>query len=114
MLRAAQQPTTQCQEQQVLPDESTQDHHLFLITTLTTHPGFVLGLALQIWAQHQPHHSVFTTAMEAAGFTVELHTHSYQAELPKATWLGMMRDRFWSTFSHCTQQELDQASASQC
>ncbi|KAI3426371.1 hypothetical protein D9Q98_008743 [Chlorella vulgaris] len=67
--------------------------------------------AREIWAQHQPHHSVFTTAMEAAGFTVELHTHSYQAELPKATWLGMMRDRFWSTFSHCTQQELDQGIA---
>lgn len=25
----------------------------------------------QIWKEHQPHHSVFTTAMEAAGFTVE-------------------------------------------
>ena len=32
----------------------------------------------------------------------------YSATLPLATWLGMMRSRFWSTFSHCTPEELEQ------
>ncbi len=36
----------------------------------------------------------------------QVHAHEYRAQLSKATWLGMMRDKFWSTFSHCTQQEL--------
>ncbi|KAL4448274.1 hypothetical protein ABPG75_005493 [Micractinium tetrahymenae] len=67
--------------------------------------------AREIWKEHQPHHSVFTSAMEAAGFEVEVHAHEYPAELAKATWLGMMRDKFWSTFSHCTQQELEDGIA---
>lgn len=67
--------------------------------------------AHEIWKEHQPHHSLFTAAMEAAGFEVEVHAHEYRAELAKATWLGMMRDKFWSTFSHCTQQELEEGIA---
>ena len=38
----------------------------------------------------------------------QVHEHDYHAELPKSTWLGMMRARFWSTFSHCTPEELEQ------
>lgn len=48
--------------------------------------------------------------MEAAGFRVEVHTHDYRATLPKAVWLAMMRARFWSTFSHCTAEELEAVS----
>jgi hypothetical protein len=44
-------------------------------------------------------------------FLLQVHSHDYRAELPKGTWLGMMASKFWSTFSHCTQQELDQACA---
>ena len=139
---------------------------------ITLPPTPVLRLlhdVLQIWREHQPHQSVFTAAMQAAGFSVEVrrgggwlgpavqgdaaaccwavpraeprcsprlgllvttprllfsprprppaparqvHAHDYAAQLPKATWLGMMRSRFWSTFSHCSQQELEQARRS--
>ena len=47
-------------------------------------------------------------------FVKQVHAHDYQAELPKATWLGMMRARFWSTFSHCTAEELEQARGGAC
>lgn len=62
----------------------------------------------QIWREHQPHHSLYTAAMEAAGLQVEVAAHDYTAQLPLATWLGMMRSRFWSTFSHCSDEELEQ------
>jgi hypothetical protein len=42
---------------------------------------------------------------------MQVHSHDYRAEVPKATWVGMMRSKFWSTFSHCTQQELDVVSS---
>ena len=45
---------------------------------------------------------------------MQVHAHEYHAELAKSTWLGMMAARFWSTFSHCTQQELDQVRAVEC
>lgn len=64
--------------------------------------------ARQIWKEHQPHHSVFVSAMEAAGFDVEVAVQEYPASLPKATWLAMMRSRFWSTFSYCSDAELEQ------
>lgn len=67
--------------------------------------------ARQIWREHQPHHLVFTAAMEATGFSVEVQAHDYVAVMPKQRWLGMMRSRFWSTFSYCTDEELEQVCA---
>ena len=46
-------------------------------------------------------------ALRGASLEVEVHSHDYQASLPKSTWLSMMRSRFWSTFSHCSDEELE-------
>jgi len=45
-----------------------------------------------------------------SSIVLQVHAHDYRVELPKSTWLAMMRARFWSTFSHCTPEELEQAS----
>lgn len=63
--------------------------------------------AREIWRERQPPASAFVAAMEAAGFEVEVAAHDYTATLPKATWLAMMRSRFWSTFSYCSNEELE-------
>ena len=42
------------------------------IARLPTCSFACLPAAVQIWREHQPHHSLFTAAMEAAGLHVEV------------------------------------------
>lgn len=37
---------------------------------------------------------------------VSERVYEYQVEMPKAQWLAMVRARFWSTFSHFSDDEL--------
>ncbi len=61
----------------------------------------------QVWRDGQPASSVITDAMSAAGLSATTSEHDFEALLPKATWYGMIRARFWSTFSHFTDAELE-------
>eukprot|EP00240_Pyramimonas_obovata_P016149 CAMPEP_0118931002 /NCGR_PEP_ID=MMETSP1169-20130426/7497_1 /TAXON_ID=36882 /ORGANISM="Pyramimonas obovata, Strain CCMP722" /LENGTH=295 /DNA_ID=CAMNT_0006873447 /DNA_START=31 /DNA_END=915 /DNA_ORIENTATION=+ len=63
--------------------------------------------ARQVWRENQPAADIYVKAMEAAGFCTEVVQHDYTVTIKKAAWLSMVRARFWSTFSHFTQEELD-------
>jgi trans-aconitate methyltransferase len=62
--------------------------------------------AAEIWKEHQPPSEPFCNSLRDKGFSVQVDIKSYKVELPKSAWLGMIANKFWSTFSHCTEQEL--------
>ncbi|CAM9399305.1 unnamed protein product [Ectocarpus fasciculatus] len=62
--------------------------------------------ALEIWRDNQWSLESIQTALENVGFKVDVNFHAYPVVLAKEKWLGMVRSRFWSTFSHCTEEEL--------
>jgi len=63
--------------------------------------------ARQVWRENQPSSSVYVSAMEGAGFQTQVVVVPYKVTMKKERWLSMVRARFWSTFSHFTQEELD-------
>jgi hypothetical protein len=67
--------------------------------------------AAEIWKEHQPPAEPFCEALRQAGFSVQEEVHSYLVCLQKAAWLGMVTNKFWSTFSLCTAQELSEGLA---
>jgi trans-aconitate methyltransferase len=62
--------------------------------------------AAEIWKEHQQPAEPFCQALREAGFSVETEVNSYLVRLKKTAWLGMVANKFWSTFSHCSEQEL--------
>ena len=47
--------------------------------------------------------------MQASGFSsAALEQHDYNFNLKAGRWYQMVRNRFWSTFTHFTDAELDQ------
>jgi hypothetical protein len=66
--------------------------------------------AKTIWAQNQPSLEVLKQELETAGFTHVTHTtESYPCSIPLSRWCSMIRNRFWSTFTNFTDDELQQA-----
>lgn len=39
---------------------------------------------------------------------MDVQSYDYSAVLKKSVWLEMVRSRFWSTFSHCSDEELEE------
>lgn len=63
--------------------------------------------ARAVWRENQPPASLYVAAMERAGFRVTQREAVFPATLPKARWSRMVRSRFWSTFSHFSDEELE-------
>ena len=64
-------------------------------------------LAARIWKENQISSSKITAALERSGFkSVEIHSHSYAVRIRKSVWLKMISNRFWSTFSLCSDDEI--------
>ncbi|KAK9829633.1 hypothetical protein WJX72_006983 [[Myrmecia] bisecta] len=63
--------------------------------------------AREVWRQNQPASSAVLAAMKHAGLDVEECSYVYTAELPLDTWCDMVRQRFWSTFTHFTDAQLE-------
>ncbi len=61
------------------------------------YPFFAAALAL--WPQQQPAPELFVDALRRAGFTTGVESAEYPAEVDAERWFGMIRGRFWSTFS---------------
>jgi len=60
-----------------------------------------------VWRDKQPAVADLEAAMRAAGFCdVTVETATYRAVMPKQRWFAMVRDRFWSTFSNFSDDEL--------
>ena len=64
--------------------------------------------AFQIWKDNQWSLESISTALENVGFRVDVDIHAYPVVLSKEKWLAMVRTRFWSTFSHCSEEELSE------
>lgn len=62
--------------------------------------------ALDIWSQFQPDSEIYVQLQKEAGFSVNCQTYDYPIQIPKTQWLEMIKNRFWSTFSHFNDEEL--------
>ena len=67
--------------------------------------------AREIWKQYQPSSELIQTSMQKCRFEVNVQEVDYPVSLPKVTWLQMVRNKFWSTFSHCSEDELNEGLA---
>lgn len=81
------------------------------IVTIITRPQYpqypLFQKAMEIWAANQPDWKDVVEEMKEAGLHgVKVTLRRYEATLKKETWFDMVRNRFWSTFSHCTDEEL--------
>ena len=63
--------------------------------------------AKAVWAANQPSASTLADELTSAGLLVETSLARYPLEMPTSTWTAMVRGRFWSTFSHFTDEELE-------
>eukprot|EP00775_Hariotina_reticulata_P006566 gene6566-6794_t len=83
-----------------------------LVITRHQNPDYPFFIrAKEIWAENQPHHSVYASAMAAAGLSVIVEELSQDVNLSLQSWLNLIRCRHWSTFSLCTTDELEQGIA---
>jgi hypothetical protein len=65
--------------------------------------------ARRVWALHQPALEDIVQDLEAAGFVdVTGSVHSQPCAIKLSRWEQMVRNRFWSTFSHFSDAELDE------
>ena len=62
--------------------------------------------ALEVWKRQQPPMEHYVSIMEEAGFQVSCEVCDYPATLGTEWWLEMVGNRFWSTFSHFSDEEL--------
>jgi len=63
--------------------------------------------AREIWKDNQPSLDLLVSSMQAAGLQVEVHEKLFPVKMAKSAWLSMVTNKFWSTFSLCSQEELD-------
>jgi cyclopropane fatty-acyl-phospholipid synthase-like methyltransferase len=62
--------------------------------------------ALDIWPQFQPDSKIYVQLQKKAGFSVNCLSYDYPVQIPKTQWFKMIKNRFWSTFSHFNDEEL--------
>lgn len=101
-----------------LPDEELRQmfHGIFAqlqpggICLTCTRPHVVqypfFDAALEVWKRQQPPMEHYVSIMEEAGFEVSCEVCDYPATLGVEWWLEMVQNRFWSTFSHFSDEEL--------
>jgi ubiquinone/menaquinone biosynthesis C-methylase UbiE len=62
--------------------------------------------AFQVWQDNQLESSVYENCLRDAGFAVTSKIVPYPCEIDKRRWIKMVESRFWSTFSHFSNDEL--------
>jgi ubiquinone/menaquinone biosynthesis C-methylase UbiE len=72
--------------------------------TIVHYPFF--QAALDIWDQFKPVPELYVQLQKEAGFSVHCQTDDYPIQIPKTQWFEMIKNRFWSTFSHFNDEEL--------
>ena len=66
--------------------------------------------ARQVWAQNQPSLETFVGELREAGFQEIHHTiEAYPCSVTLERWQSMVKRRFWSTFSHFSDEQLKEA-----
>ena len=62
--------------------------------------------AHKVWEAHQEHYDTYADMIRKSGLRVEIAVRDFEVKMPVDAWLGMVRARFWSTFSHFSYKEL--------
>ncbi len=62
--------------------------------------------ALDIWPQSQLDSKIYVKLQQNAGFRVNCQTYDYPVTISKKDWFEMIKNRFWSIFSHFNDEEL--------
>jgi SAM-dependent methyltransferase len=96
---------------QDLPDKPSSDPGLLIVTRPHADIDYPLwNEAKQVWAENQPSLTELQSELEQAGFSHISNTiEAYPCEIDFERWLGMVKGRFWSTFSNFTDEELEEA-----
>ena len=84
-----------------------------MLLTITRMPSAAhypfFPLAEKVWAENSGNsHADYVTLLEEAGFTVTMEVLDYQVVMDQAVWFGMIRNRFWSTFSAMSDSEIEE------
>jgi len=92
---------------------SLLSHHPSLL--LITRPQYEIDYPLwdearHVWAQNQPSLETFVAELQRAGFCDIQHTiEPYPCSVSLERWQSMVKARFWSTFSHFSDEQLESA-----
>lgn len=79
-----------------------------LIVTRPVVPDYPLfGAARVVWRIGQPPAERYAEPLREAGLEVSIGEHAFPFQIPKADWFDLIRRRFWSTFSHFSDEQLE-------
>jgi SAM-dependent methyltransferase len=94
-----------------LPEKPSNDPGLLIVTRPSEDIDYpIWAEAKDVWAQNQPSLKQLQYELEQAGFSYISNTiEGYPCEIKFERWVSMIKNRFWSTFSHFSNQELDDA-----
>ena len=63
--------------------------------------------AKEAFRRNQPHQEALLLELESCGFATDLKSHPYSFPLDKATWFGMIRNRFMSDLAGFSEAEIE-------
>ena len=95
-------------ELELLPEQSTAPS-ILIITRPQVEIDYPIWEAARIvWQENQPSLQQLTSELEDAGFVdVSCTMEKYDSSISLERWKGMVMNRFWSTFSDFTTDELE-------
>ena len=91
-------------------DDTSPPPSLLIITRPQTDIDYPLWPAARaVWAAHQPSATQLVAELQQAGFSrVTSRLESYPCQIALTAWQTMVQERFWSTFSKFSDEELKQ------
>ena len=94
-----------------LPHKESPDPGILIITRPHLEIDYPLwDEARQVWAANQPSQEALRVDLEYAGFSfISSSIEEYPCEVQFERWISMVKNRFWSTFSTFTDEELNTA-----
>jgi trans-aconitate methyltransferase len=82
-------------------------HNLLIITRPQNVEYPFFPQAHNIWKNNQPPSEDIISSLNNVGFIVEVKTYSFLIKINKYVWFNMIKNRFWSIFSLCTDDEIN-------
>lgn len=61
----------------------------------------------EIWKTTQPPTDIFIDQMKSVGLKTSIENVDMKVYLPKEKWFSMIRNKFWSEFSMCSNEEIE-------
>ena len=99
--------------QRLRENRLTDDGRVLIVTRPQRDIDYPLwDAAREVWASNQPSEARLADELRAAGFfDVATHLHTYPHVVATEEWCRLVKGRFWSTFSHFTEAELEEGCA---